>query len=63
MTDYLNKNPHEVKNASYYRRELKKAQERIKELEKNQRSSWEGEVDRQGGSFSQDEIDNANAWR
>jgi hypothetical protein len=27
------------------------------------KSSWEREIDRQGGSFSQDEIDNATAWR
>ena len=25
--------------------------------------SWKGEVDRQGGSFTQDEINNATAWR
>jgi hypothetical protein len=26
-------------------------------------SGWEGDVDRQGGSFTQDEIDNSTAWR
>jgi len=24
--------------------------------------SWEGQVDRQGGSFSEDEIENARRW-
>jgi hypothetical protein len=26
-------------------------------------SSWEGKVDTQSGAFTQDEIDNATAWR
>lgn len=26
-------------------------------------SSWKGEVDRQSGAFTQEEIDNANTWR
>lgn len=28
-----------------------------------QSSSWEGKVDTQSGAFTQDEIDNATAWR
>ena len=29
----------------------------------NNCTGWEGEVDRQGGSFTQDEIDNAAQWK
>jgi len=29
----------------------------------NNCTGWEGEVDRQGGSFTQDEIDNATQWK
>lgn len=35
----------------------------VRENKKEGISSWKGEVDRQGGSFSQEEIDNATAWR
>ena len=46
-------------------------EDRIKHLEKENKQlkenasekSWEGYVDRQSGAFSQDEIDNATAWR
>ena len=27
------------------------------------RNSWEGQVDRQGGSFTQDEINGFNSWK
>ena len=30
--------------------------------EKALRNSWEGQVDRQGGSFTQDEIDGFDGW-
>ena len=44
--------------------ELQYLRRRVKELEKESYySSWKKSPDRMGGSFSQDEIDNANAWR
>jgi hypothetical protein len=37
---------------------------RVKELETdNSNMSWQTNPDRMGGSFTQDEIDNAKAWR
>ena len=43
---------------------LKRAADEIDRLRASKKkSSWEGQVDRQGGSFTQEEIDNATAWR
>ena len=39
------------------------AQALVKNDEKDLEQSWKGEVDRQGGSFSQDEIDRSREWR
>lgn len=39
---------------------LKQAAPKVTETASN---SWAGEVDRQGGSFTAEEIENAKAWR
>jgi hypothetical protein len=33
------------------------------ETKNTNKSSWKGAVDKQSGAFTQDEIDNATAWR
>lgn len=44
--------------------ELQYLRRKVKELEaKLYESSWKTNPDRMGGSFTQDEIDNATAWR
>ena len=44
--------------------ELQYLRRRVKELEKElSKLSWKNYADRMGGSFDQDEIDNANTWR
>ena len=38
-------------------------EENSKLKDKRAKDSWAGQVDRQGGSFSDDEIRNSNTWR
>ena len=47
----------EVTELEYLRRKVKELEAHITAL------SWQTNPDRMGGSFSQDEIDNANTWR
>lgn len=59
------------KSPTGYGLEVQELERKLKRLELENRrlkaalatKSWEGSVDRQGGSFSQDEIDNATTWR
>lgn len=36
---------------------------KLSELSEVSSNSWEGYVDKMGGAFTQEEIDNATAWR
>jgi len=59
------------KSPTGYGLEILKLERKLKQLELENKqlrqalviNSWKGAVDRQGGSFSQDEIENATAWR
>lgn len=47
----------QLSEVEYLRRKVKQLEDRLSDL------SWQLYPDRSGGAFSQDEIDNANAWR
>jgi hypothetical protein len=61
LTEQLRNIAHELSNSNAEL--LEKAALRIEELErKAAHNSWAGEVDRQGGGFTQDEINGFDGW-
>lgn len=47
----------QLSEVEFLRRKIKQLEDKVYEL------NWQNNPDRSGGAFSQDEIDNATAWR